>query len=296
LALLLVHMIIIGLTSLMLVLSEDTLTLNEYTERIIDYENIYSIARDGEVFLQDIFIQDDPKIDYLGEPWSKEMVIPIALGSVKILIVDQERFININNLVRDNDKVDKKYLAIVDRLFRLLEINTVLIYNIIDWIDKNKTSDGGEEIYKDYLAKNSYLDTPEELLLIKGITPKIFYGDEKEKKFGLKDFITTYSNGKININTAPKYVLMALDENIDGTTADGIISSRKGKPFKKIEELVERGLIDNKTYTNIRNIIDVKSQNFIVYFDITIGNREYKIEMLVERKDKKIKKIWLKVI
>ncbi len=280
---------------MILSISEDSLTFTEYTKRTIDYENVYSLAQNGEIFLTGIFQKDDPKVDYLGEDWSKELNIPVSEGEIKILIVDQERYLNPNKLVNKEGKVDKTYLKIFDRLFLILDINPNLVYNIIDWIDKNKTSDGGEEIYKDYLAKNSYLDTPEEIMLIKGFSSKVFYGDKKKEKLGLKEFITTYSNGKVNINTAPKIVLMALDEGISGSIADSIISSRKEKPFKKIDELRTRNLIDEKTFNKIKNIIDVKSENFLVHFSIKFGDREYKILMLIKRNDKDIKKIWVKV-
>jgi len=296
LALLLVLFIIMGLSSIILSLSEDVFTLKEYTERTVDYENIYSISNKVEVFLTNLFQRDNPDVDYLGEAWSKELIIPSTEGEIKILIVDQERYLNPNKLITEEGKINKEYFRIFERLFSILGINRELLYNIIDWIDKNKTSDGGEEIYKDYLAKNDYLDTPEELLLIKGFNEKIFYGDKEKDKIGLKEFITTFSNGKVNINTAPKYVLMALDENIDGILADKIISERKKNPFKTVSDIRRVDGIDIRTYFRIRDIIDVKSENFIAYFDIKLGDRIYKVILLFKRNNKNIKKVWIKVL
>jgi len=296
LALIIVFFVVITLSAMVLSLSEDSFSLAEYTNRTIDYENVYSLANKGDIFLEDIFKKDDPKVDFLGEPWSKELVIPTELGEVKILIIDQERYLNPNQLINKDGKIDKTYLNIFKNLFNYLNINQQLIYNIIDWIDKNKLSDGGQEIYKDYLAKNSYLDTPEELLLIKGFEYKILYGNKEKEIAGLKDFITTYSNGKVNINTASRLVLMALDKNIDGSTADRIIAHRKNKPFKKVEDLKNEGIIDIRTYYRIKDIIDIKSENFLVNYTIKIGDREYKIIMLIKREKKGIKKVWQKVL
>lgn len=87
---------------------------------------------------------------------------------------------------------------------------------IIDWRDEDnevfqdpdtKTWIGAEDAYYQiqdppYKCKNSRFDTVEEMLLVRGVTPEIFYGIIK--------FITVYGNSAVNINTAPKPVLIAV--------------------------------------------------------------------------------------
>lgn len=102
---------------------------------------------------------------------------------------------------------------------------------IIDWRDQDdevfqdpstKLLIGAEYAYylaqdPPYKCKNSDFDAVEELLLVKGITPEIFYGKDvnedgiiQPEEEGIKRYITVYGNGTVNINTADKVVLIAV--------------------------------------------------------------------------------------
>ena len=110
------------------------------------------------------------------------------------------------------------------RIEQMLELcdNIGLEYSIvpaiIDWIDKNDevyvllsvTTGENKGAENDYYAelplpypcKNAPLDTIEEILMIKGISEENYYGEK-----GLENFVTVFTNGKININTASAEVL-----------------------------------------------------------------------------------------
>ncbi|OGW74890.1 MAG: hypothetical protein A2Z72_06285 [Omnitrophica bacterium RBG_13_46_9] len=142
---------------------------------------------------------------------------------LKYGLVDEERKININMADR----------AVLKRLFMLtMDIDEEeaqdLAASIIDW------RDGDEELsvpvgsaesthYRGltypYDAKNGLFEVMDELYLVKGIDRDVF-----EK---MKDYVTIYGSGRINVNTAPKEVLMAagLGERI----ANDIISFRMGR-------------------------------------------------------------------
>jgi len=117
-------------------------------------------------------------------------------------------------------------------------IGTV-VDSIVDWADANDEEgvNGAESrFYLDrepsYPAKNSDFDSIEELLLVRGVTPELFYGTEGLP--GLKDIFTPYvkmQNGehpKINIRRAPAAVLQAL-LNIDAEEAAALIEDRDGE-------------------------------------------------------------------
>lgn len=132
---------------------------------------------------------------------------------------------------------------------RILEVGEVpvedwdtLIDSFHDWVDKDDEiyQSGGAE--RDYYesqdpprrAKNGPLDTVEELLLVKGFTRTILYGgvlepaDKEEDQVtipGIVDLLTTYGDGKVNVNAAPKRVLMTLPD-VDDYVADIIIEER----------------------------------------------------------------------
>jgi general secretion pathway protein K len=90
----------------------------------------------------------------------------------------------------------------------------------------------------------------------------------------LKPFATIYSSGKVNINTAPKEVLMALSAGqdaadageIDASAADQIMEYRKDNPFRNARDIgnVSPALRDLFTRTRFPELIDVKGTAFRV--------------------------------
>lgn len=122
-----------------------------------------------------------------------------------------------------------------------LEDVDIIADSIMDWKDEDDLhrlngveSDYYMSLSNPYKAKNADFDTLEELLLVKGITPEILYGNNGKK--GIFDFLTVNSkNERINVNAAPKEVLMAT--GITPEIADAIISSRGNTEGLNLQEL-----------------------------------------------------------
>lgn len=161
-------------------------------------------------------------------------------GVLKIEIQDLSGRIPINSLVGNGVgeelKRSKARAKVLREIFiRLLLSDAIgvedeneareIVDGIVDWIDEDNstTGYGGEDDYyqsleKPYKPRNGKILFIEELLYIKGINKKIFYGDG-QKKLGLKKFVTVYGDdGKININTAPLEVVKALHPMIPSDT------------------------------------------------------------------------------
>jgi general secretion pathway protein K len=121
------------------------------------------------------------------------------------------------------------------------EVDTI-VDSIMDWKDPDDLHrlHGAESDYymslpNPYKAKDANFDTLEELLLVKGMTPEILYGNDKKK--GLIDFLTINStSSQININAAPKEVLMAIP-GITPEFADAIINLRETKEITNFREI-----------------------------------------------------------
>jgi general secretion pathway protein K len=186
---------------------------------------------------------------FLAKPLSDEV------GSLGIEISDESSRININGLVSQNGDYDELIKNALLRLTARLKLQEDTWGNVLDsvadWIDVNDAprSGGAETPYyrtlkPSYTARNGRLMTLTELSLVKGIKPVMLesFVDE-EKKSKLRDCLTIYSNQllpQINVNTAPKAVLMALDASISGMVADQIINMRPFKnpgEFSKVSEL-----------------------------------------------------------
>jgi general secretion pathway protein K len=103
---------------------------------------------------------------------------------------------------------------------------------IMDWKDPSgltRLHGAGNDYYQalpvPYSVKGAYFDTLEELLLVKGVTPDLLYGDGSHK--GIIDFLTVKSGiAQINLNYAPKEVLMAIP-GMTPDVADNIIQFRQ---------------------------------------------------------------------
>jgi len=122
-----------------------------------------------------------------------------------------------------------------------IDVDTV-VDSIMDWKDPDDLvrlhgaeSEYYQSLSNPYKAKNAAFDTLEELLLVKGVTRELLYGNEGKK--GLIDFLTVQGKtNQININAASKEVLMAFP----GMTADmveEIITYRQQQEIKNLQEI-----------------------------------------------------------
>ncbi len=121
------------------------------------------------------------------------------------------------------------------------EVDT-LVDSIMDWRDPDNLQrlHGAESDYylslqNPYKAKDADFETLEGLLLVKGMTPDILYGTKDRK--GVINFLTVNSKQEqIDINAAPKEVLMALP-GVSPDLADSIIEYRKNKEIQSPNEV-----------------------------------------------------------
>jgi len=106
-----------------------------------------------------------------------------------------------------------------------------VVDSIEDWrdVDNLKRLHGAENEYylslrHPYRAKNGWFDSPEELLLVKGVTPELFYGHDGLP--GLRDIFSVFSkSSSVNVRTAPPAVLQVL-LNVDTQTAADLVTQR----------------------------------------------------------------------
>jgi type II secretory pathway component PulK len=127
----------------------------------------------------------------------------------------------------------------------------------LDWTDRDKDehlsgaeSDYYERLSPPYEAKNSWIDDMSELLLVRGVTPEVFWGtsssnhpiaaiqmrethglhlDQEPLNYpvGLYDLFTPLSSGRLNVNTAPITTLQMVP-GLDTNLAWSIVQHRAG--------------------------------------------------------------------
>ncbi len=176
---------------------------------------------------------------------------------------------------------------------------------LVDWIDEDeRESDNGAEssyyqaLENPYGCRNGPVLYIEELLLVKGITPLLLFG-EGEKK-GLVDYITVYGDdGKININTADSLLINSLDPLIGDELVERLIT------FRKDEENREQ-LVSPVWYSSIgswpgdivlnENLLTTQSRYFLIQSTAVSDLHFRRVTAVVNRVDKKTVKVLSKKV
>lgn len=230
---------------------------------------------------------------------------PIELGDGTVVITkitDLERKININLA---DDRILQQ--ALISMGVDAAETPTV-VNSILDWIDPDETTrvGGAESDYYQgftppYVAKNGPIDDITELLLIKGVTPELFWGPACTNHsaaafqikggwargnqgplvypFGLVDVFTTISSGRINVNTASPSVLQSIpmiDQNMAAEIIrmragpDGVDGTEDDTPLRNAGELVNV-IPSMQIVGQLQRYCDVRSRTFEVRVDAEIS-------------------------
>jgi general secretion pathway protein K len=249
-------------------------------------------------------------IDSHNEQWAQPSIpIPFYNTFVFITIRDEYGKFNINSLIKPlsgqpTGGVEEAMFKRFERLLENLDVDIEVAEAIADWIDADNEGYYEYGVYQSleypYDCKNFYLDSLDEIKLVDGVTPEVY-----EK---LKNFITVGKPvaKKININTAPPELLMALHENISRPMAETLINARKERSFKKKEDLKEIiGFEDYTSWTEetstggilFSSAIDVKSKTFSVSVTTTIGEVTRNAEAVFwDRNDKTAKLIYFRIL
>ena len=260
----------------------DAYYTSKSTQRTV--EEIYFKIQSSYAFLHvlpfviETIKRDEPSFDSLEDSWANPMVFRSERGEISVSIYDEERFLNLNFVD------DGNYGKFFERLLKILAIDPAYKKGLLVWMGK---SEGFLET--DYPIKRAPLDSKEELYWI-GFKREDLLGKQLGENFypGLLSLTTVHSKGKINVNTANAYILMALDQRIDQTLASKIIERRNREPFKKPEDLLMvEGMTLDILYA-IRDLIDIKSSTFHILMELKVGERKASFEALYDRSANKL--------
>ncbi|HMO49506.1 MAG TPA: type II secretion system protein GspK [Kiritimatiellia bacterium] len=154
-----------------------------------------------------------------------------------------------------------------------------LIDCFLDWIDEGDAhrlhgAESDDPFYKErgYEVKNAPLDTVDELLLIKGFDENLLYGgpspqDASVMYRGIAGWLTTWGDGKVNVNTASREVLMTLPE-IEEYVIDAILEYRTGVDgipntkddgFRDVDEVITKTGLDPQ----LRDLITTTERKYL---------------------------------
>jgi len=179
----------------------------------------------------------------------RSYTLPFDQGSCEIRIMSEAGKININTV---SEVLLRK---VIGQLGLEGEGRDVVVDSILDWRDPDDfyRVNGAENDYylslkEPYYCKNGNLDSIEELLLIKGVTPDLYHGKKgtpegeegSADRVGLKDIFSIYSPGEqVDINSATPLV-MNMVLGLPREVSQQMVRAREEKSFENQQDLLNR--------------------------------------------------------
>lgn len=256
--LLIVLWVLLAMSVLALSFSSSIRTEVDAARNVVDQRQAYYMARGGIEYAiyrilqtQSAFFQENGQgmnTEAIPQIFSGTISLELADGRADVEVIDETGKLNLN-------------LAPDHLIYNLLIMVGVegghadaITDSILDWRDNDQLvrQFGAEDDYylsleEPYRSKNGFFDVSEELLLIRGVTPEIYYGrkgtnqaGEPVDYYGLQNYFTTYSNvARININSAPVPILAAIP-GLDYATAAQIVSLRQQSPINDVSQVAQQ--------------------------------------------------------
>ena len=226
---LIVLWVMLAMSLLALSFSASIRTEVNAAKNVVDQKQSYYLARAGLEYAlykimesQMAFAQGQQAretFESLPEALTGSLSLQLANGSADVEIIDETGKMNVN-------------MAPPHLIYNLLIMvgiepldADVITDSIEDWRDRDDLyrpngaeSDYYQSLENPYLPRNDHLEVAEELLLIRGVTPEIYYGQkgvtdsgERVELYGLQKYLTTFTGTvQINVNSAPIPVLAAI--------------------------------------------------------------------------------------
>jgi general secretion pathway protein K len=166
----------------------------------------------------------DPVPWYQGVPFRQ-----LNGATMQAAIGDEYGKLNLNALFDYSQDVPVEREALVRALTEFFVLRDTgkgaspeaIVDAILDWLDYADDDEvrveGAENDYYTSLeipfnCRNGPMDSIEELLCIKGVTPIIYFGDPEMEQLPLSEYLTVHGDwfGRVNVNTARPEVIAAL--------------------------------------------------------------------------------------
>ncbi len=240
--------------------------------------------------------------DSLDQFWATNDVFYVAHaldgGFLDITVRDEESKFPIKQASPDQ----------VRRLLGMMGVDPVdadvIADSIVDWTDENDLHllNGAEDEYYQsldppYRAKNAPIERVEELLLVRGVTEEIMYGnmnlENRDESRALVDLVTASSSGRVNVNTASPFVLQAFlalnDLQMDilmsrREGADGVVGTEDDQPFLSLGDFYSSmGESDRRAQQRLGRFLTVQSTHFSVQATARLGVLERAIWATLKR-------------
>lgn len=204
-----------------------------------------------------------------------------------VTITDASSRLNINMIVDRRGKVNDGLKVALENLLTEIDGDPGLVEIIIDFIDRD--DDGKHEKG----ALNRPLQNITELGLIPEIQSKNLKKQADDDNPGLFDLLTVFSRGRININTAPRELLISIAVNRTYEKAvANIIERRDEEPFEKINSIYEVPGVSRGMFGDFEKSLITDPSVFIVDVTVKEGNITCRARAVFEKLSRNVRMLF----
>jgi len=231
--------------------------------------------------------------DDLEEPWALEGgSVPVGGGSVRLSIVDEERFFPVNALVVAGGVKQPERAEQFRRLLDALEIDEQIADALVDWIDEDDEAQPGgaesdyyESLPAPYRARNGPIESLDELLFVKGMTAEHYRR--------LAPHLTTVlpvGDKFTNLNTADPVVLEALHDDMTPDLVERLIAERPIESLTEISTILGSGPLS----LEVRRYAGLTSSIFTIDAEGTVNEISKVVTVRLRRSPLRSTLLWVR--
>lgn len=197
--------------------------------------------------------------------------------SVTVTFIDEAGKFPLNGFA-SGDETSQKELALgLARLFELLSLpnSTSLAGTLRDYIDLDK------EGQREAGSRNIALFHLSQLAAAPGVDYKTIFLPNREGLPAASELLSVWHTGKVNVNTADRWVLRALAPTLTETDAAAIIAAREQRPFRSGEELTRRAGIPGDVAAVLARKVAFTTDTLTLRVEARYGEYARRIEAVV---------------
>ena len=225
-------------------------------------------------------------VDHRNEQWARSAVaLPVERGAIEAQINDLQGRLNLNSLVTEDNEVNELTRGRFERLFMALDIRTLNVETLIDWIDKDDERTGGAGAEdRDYSIRDPgyrAADRPfadvSELRLMQGMSAEAY-----EK---LRPHVSALPtrDPRVNVNLASPAVIRSLHERIAKGQGEAVVAAAEETPFETIEDFLARQEFAGLDLNG--EGLGVSTSYFEIASRVTVGDSVHRLVSRVQRNE-----------
>ncbi|MFO7604551.1 MAG: type II secretion system minor pseudopilin GspK [Gammaproteobacteria bacterium] len=254
------------------------------TANVLNMEQASMYVYGGEAWAGRILSADlkNNSIDTRGDNWATVLPpVPVEGGQIGGFIQDQQARFNLNSLILSANRPLARQRF--ERLLDHLGLDKGLADSLIDWLDPDGNvtlPDGAED--NEYLGRgqqayrtaNRPLAHVSELLLIQGF-------DRLAYERLLPFVCAINADTAININTAPKEVILTLAQGLTDGDVEPLLQEQERGGFSNLSEFTQHSVFAGKGLSP--EGLSLSSQHFLLTSRVMIGRARQEVESLLYR-------------